>query len=257
MVALKDLDLAKSRLAVAAPLRRRFALAMAVDTIAAMFAACAEVVVVSDEPGLAARLDRLGLGVDTLPDPAFNDLDAAFAAGADRLGRAGYRRCLCAVADLPALRPEDVAALWAGPNGYVADSAAVGTTMVLGPTGELWTRFGPASASRHATLGLSALDAPARARCDVDSLADLRDAAALGLGARTSRLVWGTEPAALAALTVGQRAGSGWNCVDAQGMARRVERQALDPEVKSPRPGQRLLAAIAGDGRITDAWLPS
>lgn len=257
VVALKDLDLAKSRLAVAAPLRRRFALAMALDTIAALAGVCARVVVVSDEPGLAGRFDRVGLAVIALPDPRGDDLDAAFAAGAEWLARAGQPRCLCAVADLPALRAEDVADLWAGPDGYVADSAAAGTTIVLGPTSQLRTRFGPSSAAVHAALGLAGLEAPDRARCDVDTIADLRAAAALGLGARTSRLVWESKPATCAALTVGQPAASGWNCVDAGGVPRLLRRPVLDPEVTSLRPGQRLMAAIAGDGSVSDAWLGS
>ena len=57
VLALKPTSRAKSRLgSVPDPVRRRLAWTMAVDTLAAVTTAASPVVVVSDQPGLAAAL---------------------------------------------------------------------------------------------------------------------------------------------------------------------------------------------------------
>ena len=63
VVALKAGELVKSRLApLPQPLRRRLAWTMAVDTLHALARAVEVVCVVSDQPALAHRLARAGLG---------------------------------------------------------------------------------------------------------------------------------------------------------------------------------------------------
>ena len=59
VVALKAAEHAKSRLDFPAPLRRRLAWTMAVDTLAALSAAVSQVLVVSNQPALASRLGPL------------------------------------------------------------------------------------------------------------------------------------------------------------------------------------------------------
>ena len=56
VVALKPSEYAKSRLDLPAPLRRRLAETMALDTLRALAAAVSRVVVVSGQPALASRL---------------------------------------------------------------------------------------------------------------------------------------------------------------------------------------------------------
>jgi 2-phospho-L-lactate guanylyltransferase len=98
-------------------------------------------------------------------------------------------------ADLPALRPVDLAAaLRAAPAGtlsYVADAAGTGTVLLAAADPEpLVPRFGPDSARAHTRAGAVPLlgDWPSLRR-DVDTAADLAAATILGLGRYTATLL--------------------------------------------------------------------
>lgn len=197
VVPVKRLDAAKSRLALPPGARRELALAFAVDTVEALVR-CEDVgavVVVTADPAVAARLRRPDLrGVRMAPDPVPGLVPAVHAgirAATAWRPRAGV---LVVPADLPCLRPADVAAVVSAPVGpggaFVPDRAGTGTTLAHHPRGAYGVvavpQYGPGSAARHAALGLRALvDAPVRARQDVDTLDDLHDAAVLGTGAAT------------------------------------------------------------------------
>jgi 2-phospho-L-lactate/phosphoenolpyruvate guanylyltransferase len=197
VIPVKVLALAKSRLSeLAGPRRAELALAMAADTVAAVVAcpAIAVVIVVTDDDAAGAELAALGAVI--VPDEPAAGLNpalvfgAAYAAGRwPGRGRAGL------AADLPALDPAEIgralAAASRWPEAFVPDAAGSGTTLyTAGPAAEFCPRFGPGSRDRHRAGGAAELDladVPGLRR-DVDTPADLRSAAGLGLGPRTSAL---------------------------------------------------------------------
>lgn len=102
--------------------------------------------------------------------------------------------------DVPALRAGDLdAALDAAarhPLAYVPDAEGTGTTLATARAGEpLDAHFGQDSAARHAAAGFADLVAEHPGaiapglRRDVDTAAELREAVALGVGARTSAVL--------------------------------------------------------------------
>jgi 2-phospho-L-lactate guanylyltransferase len=93
-------------------------------------------------------------------------------------------------ADLPSLRPQDLAAVLRqvpqGGRAFVADADSRGTTLLAaGPGADLSPAYGPGSRARHLASGAAELPGPPALRRDVDTPDDLRAAAALGLGPRT------------------------------------------------------------------------
>ena len=197
VVPVKLLALAKSRLSgLAGPRRAELALAMAADTVAAAVACpvIAVVVVVTDDGTAGAELASLGAVI--VPDEPAAGLNPALVFGAAYAaarwpgrGRAGL------AADLPALDPAEIGrALTAAsgwPEAFVPDAAGSGTTLYTAvPAAVFRPRFGPGSRDRHLAGGAAELDladVPGLRR-DVDTPADLRSAARLGLGPRTSAL---------------------------------------------------------------------
>jgi 2-phospho-L-lactate guanylyltransferase len=195
VIPVKVLALAKSRLTgLAGPRRAELALAMAADTVAAA-SACAvvdSVVVVTDDAAAAALLS--GLGALVVPDEPGDGLNPALTFGAARAdefwpgrGRAGL------AADLPALAPAELGRALteaAGvPQAFVADAAGTGTTLYTARPGTaFWPRFGTGSRAAHLSGGVAELQLPGLdgLRRDVDTVADLRDAARIGLGPRTA-----------------------------------------------------------------------
>jgi 2-phospho-L-lactate/phosphoenolpyruvate guanylyltransferase len=194
VIPVKVLALAKSRLTgLGAPRRAELALAMAADTVAAA-AACSAVdavIVVTDDAAAAAELS--GLGALVLPDEPGDGLNPALAFGAayaeqrwpDR-GRAGM------AADLPALGAGELgralAEAGASRQAFVPDAAGTGTTLyTAGPGAPFTPRFGPGSRVAHRSAGAVELMLPGLdgLRRDVDTVADLHDAARIGLGPRT------------------------------------------------------------------------
>ena len=232
LLPVKVLARAKSRLAVLAGARRwELALAMASDTVAAV-AGCPEVarvVVVTSDPVAGERLAALGAVVvpdvhrveqqkqQQSADGSQDALNAALLHGAAVASRRWPGTGLVALtADLPALRPEELAAALraaaevavarqvdaAGETGargagssFVPDAAGVGTTLYAAvPGGDFRPAFGGASRARHAAAGAAELaldgllDGVPGLRRDVDTADDLRAAIALGAGFRTTAL---------------------------------------------------------------------
>jgi 2-phospho-L-lactate guanylyltransferase len=197
LMPVKVLSEAKSRLAgLAGPRRGELALAVACDTVTAVLRTdqAARAIVITDDPVAASALRALGAQV--IPDEPRDGLNAALRHGAAIAARRWPASGTAALsADLPALRPAELAralkaaAVW--PNAFVADSAGDGTTLYTAAPGVAFRpAFGLASRARHAAGGAAELeltDIPGLRR-DVDTPADLRGAAELGLGPCTAPL---------------------------------------------------------------------
>lgn len=191
----KRLSTAKSRLRGALPgvPHHDLVLAVTLDTVAAVLACPAvdRLYLVTDEPLVTDAATRLGARV--LPDRPGLGLNGAFAHGATYARARGADRIAALTADLPALRPAELAAALAAAAGYerayVADAEGTGTAL-LATLGELDPRFGPGSAAAHAASGAVPLggDWPSLRR-DVDTPANLAAAADLTLGPRTATLL--------------------------------------------------------------------
>lgn len=206
VIAVKSLDRAKSRLAgeLSPPHRARLVLAMLSDTLRAAdaVAAIGSVTVVTPDPAVAELARTRGAAVHPEPadrSPASGEsdrLNAALAATADALRRRhGFIDLLALQADLPALRADELADMLAAApadaRSLVVDHTGTGTAALLARAGTpLRPRFGPASAARHIADGAVELggDWPGL-RLDVDTVADLDRASALGAGADTRALL--------------------------------------------------------------------
>jgi 2-phospho-L-lactate guanylyltransferase len=182
---------AKSRLAdrLDAGARRALADALALDTLDAVLAtpSVACVVVVTGERRLLPVVADDGARLVHVDDPG-RGLGAAVRAGLDAAPDAPAAVLL---GDLPALRPADLDAALADAarheRAFVPDADGTGTTLLTGRSPEhLRPRFGPGSADAHREAGHVPLDARPSLRRDVDTAADLDDAAALGVGRRTA-----------------------------------------------------------------------
>jgi 2-phospho-L-lactate/phosphoenolpyruvate guanylyltransferase len=186
----KALPHAKSRLLPATSdgaAHRRLVQAIRADTIAAARAAVGvvRVIVVADRSGEPDVLVQTRPGLNPALDEA-----AAYAAHhwpADGIA--------ALVGDLPALQPDELAAALTlaadQPRSFVPDTAGTGTTLLTARPGTaLSPRFGPGSAERH-RQGAVELPAGTGLRHDVDTAADLRAAAELGLGTATAAVLAG------------------------------------------------------------------
>ncbi|WP_310518377.1 2-phospho-L-lactate guanylyltransferase [Agromyces aerolatus] len=209
--------------------RMALARAFAADTVAAALAAgsVARVIVVGDDPSLAdeaeflderalegsARegraLDERGLegrglegrasddralGERAKPAGAGAGLTAAIARGIAHARGTGGGHVAVLLGDLPCLTPDDLddaLALAAGhPLAFVPDADATGTSLATALADVRFApRFGPDSAARHRDAGFVPIEASARLRRDVDTLAALEDAIALGTGPNTAHVL--------------------------------------------------------------------
>ncbi|MBZ4323322.1 2-phospho-L-lactate guanylyltransferase [Streptomyces huiliensis] len=206
VVPLKPPARAKSRLAAAvgAGPRSALALAFALDTVEAALscAAVRDVVVVTGDPSAAAEL--AAAGARTVAEPAGGGgLNAALAHGA-RTVRAERPRSGVATlnADLPALRPAELGRVLDSasefPRAFLADAEGIGTTLLAAAPGMLLApAFEGRSRARHRASGAREIGLPGvdSVRRDVDTLADLRAALALGVGPRTAALAGAWAPA--------------------------------------------------------------
>lgn len=201
---------AKSRLtgptprgAAGAATTAELALAMSTDCLAAVLAtpAVERVVVVTGDDVVRAAAAALGAVVVHQPDD-----DPGLAAAVRRgLRAAGDGPTAVLLADLPALRPQDLQVALAGVRGagggwaYVPDARGEGTVMVAAlEAAELRPAFGPGSAAAHRRAGAIALPlALPRLRHDVDTLEDLQVALSLGVGPRTARTLSGVQATVL------------------------------------------------------------
>nr|WP_204456292.1 2-phospho-L-lactate guanylyltransferase [Actinokineospora baliensis] len=197
VVPVKNLDRAKSRLRGAVPggaeAHRELVLAVVLDTVTAALAApgVRRLLVVCEDARVVAAL--AGTGAEVVDERGLPGLNAALDFGADVLRRADPRGSVGAMqADLPALRPADLAAAVAEADGrraFVADRPGTGTTLLLAAAGTaLDPRFGPGSAAAHGAGAVGVGVALTHLRCDVDTPGDLHLARELGLGPRTARL---------------------------------------------------------------------
>lgn len=206
VIPVKRLDRAKTRLFGVAGFgdpaaHAELALALATDTVTAAAAApgVRRVLVVSAD--VRARLTFLAEGVDVLDERFTRGLNAALLDGFGWLRERDSRSVIGALqADLPALRPAQLAAALAEADGrraYCADRGSSGTTLLLAARGgSLNPLFGPDSAMAHAASHATSITGEVPGlRCDVDTADDLAAAAGLGLGPRTSALLSIVGPA--------------------------------------------------------------
>lgn len=208
----KRLNLAKSRLRATLTAGRgalpgsdwhgALALAMALDTVAAVLAAprVARVIAVTDDPAADAAL--AAAGALCVPDAPAAGLNPALRYGAGYASAPGLVGVASLGADLPALRPAELdAALTAvetlATRAFVADAPGTGTTLLAAPAGwALDPAYGPGSAAAHATGGAIPLpESWPSLRQDVDTAADLAAARRLGVGRHTAALVEQTAAA--------------------------------------------------------------
>ncbi len=194
VVPVKPLARAKSRLTgVDGRRRAELALAMAADTVAAASAAepVGIVIVVTDDPDVADTAGELGAVVlADAPGAGLNEALAYGAAYSQARWPTSGRTALAA--DLPALRPAELttalAAAGAASQAFVPDADDTGTTLYAAMPGTPFRPlFGAGSRRRHLAAGATelAMAGLAGLRRDVDTLDDLRLAAAIGLGPRT------------------------------------------------------------------------
>jgi 2-phospho-L-lactate guanylyltransferase len=177
--------------------RRELAEAFALDTVQATVATpgVATVLVVTDDFRLAAAMRAMGCEV--MPDGASEDLNATLVQAAAEVVRrwpGAVPVALCA--DLPGLRPDELATVLeeavghvaAGSSVFVRDRLGVGTTLYAAPADRFEPGFGIESAARHLAAGAVEVGAGAASvRADVDDLVDLGAALVGGVGPHTSR----------------------------------------------------------------------
>jgi 2-phospho-L-lactate guanylyltransferase len=201
VIPMKTLDRAKSRLLGAADnghgdraAHQALALALVRDTAAAAAATSTvrRVLVVTADPTVAEVL--AADGIETWPDEPDLGLNGAYRLGAAELLRRDPGATVGALqADLPALRPDELAAATqqaGGRRAFCADRQGTGTTLLLAvPGGPLDPRFGVGSAAAHVESDAIRIGAElASLRCDVDTAEDLALAAMLGLGRHCAAL---------------------------------------------------------------------
>lgn len=196
VVPVKRLDEAKTRLQVDRDVRIALALAIAADTVRAALACplAAVVIAVSDDVRATPVLRELGaVVVPDLPDAGLNPALRHGATVPDVPAGAGVAAL---AADLPALRPNDLSEVLEATARHgvvvVADAAGVGTTLLAAAdVARFQPMFGADSLARHTAAGAVDLSASAgpSLRRDVDTIADLVTASALGLGPDSARVV--------------------------------------------------------------------
>jgi 2-phospho-L-lactate guanylyltransferase len=194
LVPVKDTARGKSRIDLPAELRRRLALAMALDTVTAaarcgsvmaIVEAEADAVALSAVPGVMAH--RTGV----------TGLNESIRDGIKALSGSGLATNRVAVlpGDLPGLRHAELSVVLqecaAHPFSVVADHQGVGTTLLAATEpGALDPQYGPDSCRRHQLAGAILIDLPdgSSLRWDVDTVADM-DA---GLGPATRAVLAGS-----------------------------------------------------------------
>jgi 2-phospho-L-lactate guanylyltransferase len=196
VVPVKRLADAKTRILVERDVRIELALAMAADTVGAALACpLVEVVIaVSDDEHATSVLRTLGAVV--VPDSPDAGLNPALVHGASVSEVPGGVGVAAIAADLPALRPHELADVLTAASRHgvvvVADAGGDGTTLLAAADPERFRpAFGVNSRARHVAAGAVDLtdSAGPSLRTDVDTLADLDAAAALGLGPATEAAV--------------------------------------------------------------------
>ncbi|SMH35430.1 2-phospho-L-lactate guanylyltransferase [Rathayibacter oskolensis] len=191
VVVFKGRGSSKTRLALSA--RAALAEAFLLDTLAAVRESeeVATLVLVTSDAEAAARAVAADPLLVVLADPGA--LNAAVSAGiAHALLARPDSPVVALTGDLPALSSGDLdgALAVAGPlPAVVPDRAGTGTTALLVDAQTvLPPAFGPDSFARHRAAGCSVVELPRHStlRLDVDTVDDLREAQAVGVGASTA-----------------------------------------------------------------------
>ena len=265
LVALKRSEVAKSRLgSLPDPLRRRLAWTMALDTLRAL-AAVLPVIVISNQPGIDARLRSEKIAARVLAESHLVGINAALQHGERTALAAGFRGVLASVGDLPCLRAESVRAVLAAaeqyPRAFLADTSGTGTTMLTAIGADLQPHFQGRSAAAHrasGAIGIGTQDLGRLvpdARRDVDSDVDLADALRLGLGPSTAQLFDGDRLGRYTVITVAdQRPDGSSAAVTGDGYRVNLPAGAAGPQLPRLAAGQRLHAVVIGD-EVLSAWL--
>ena len=264
LVALKRTEHAKSRLdSMPDPLRRRLAWTMALDTLRAL-AEVLPVIVISNQPGLDARLRGERIAARVLGETQLVGVNAALRHGERAAHAAGFDGVLAAVGDLPALRAASVRTVLDAARrhsrAFLADASGIGTTMLTAVGTELNPQFQGRSAAAHKATGAVGLGADhvgpiPDARRDVDDEVDLADALRLGLGPSTAQLFDGTTLGRYAVITIAAQLPDGSaTAVTSSGYRVDVPASAAR-QFRRLAPGQRLHAVLAGDTTVLSAWL--
>lgn len=203
VVPVKVAERAKSRLAdYAGELRADLARAFAVDCLGSVVRTpgVVDVVVVTDDVVVGRK--AVALGAVLVPDAPRAGLNAAAGHGA-RVAARRHPEAGVAVlaADLPALRPEELARALtsAGRHGraFVSDRHGFGTNLLtVSPGLRLDPRFEGSSGVAHRDSGaVAVLGTLDTIRTDVDDRHDLQAARVLGLGPATHAVVEQIESA--------------------------------------------------------------
>jgi 2-phospho-L-lactate guanylyltransferase len=166
--------------------RQLVADAMALDVVAAAAEAATvtAVYVVTNDVHVAWAAQLLGAVVVADPGTGLNN--ALHAPGVN--GRVAFL-----LGDIPALTATaldlalELAATYE--TSFIVDAAGTGTTLLASSSPTITTHFGANSAALHVAAGYTPLaPVPVALTCDVDTVADLHRAAALGLGERTAHV---------------------------------------------------------------------
>lgn len=197
VVPVKLLTLAKTRLAAYGEQgRAELALAFACDVVTASLA-CRSVIcvlVVTDDVRAAAALS--GPHVLVVGDGPNAGLNPALEHGVRRLNEHCPGAGVAALsADLPCLRPEELAAILGHVTtgrAFVPDAIGLGTTLLMAaPEQDLRPAFGPDSRRLHRESGAVELTGTRSVRRDVDTPQDLIEALRLGVGQHTAEITSG------------------------------------------------------------------
>ena len=190
VIPVKPPGVGKTRLTgMPAAQRVTLATAFAIDTVTACLATgeVAQVLVTTDDARFATTLATLG--AMTCPDGGSGLNRALVQATAEAARRWPGLRPVALCADLPALRAEDLTSALASVTdrtAYVADASGTGTTLYTASYDDFAPRFGNGSAAAHTAAGAYPVPGElAGLRQDVDDLASLRAAIALGVGPAT------------------------------------------------------------------------
>jgi len=252
---------AKSRLGAVTADRAGIALSMALDCMEAVLATPGvdRVLVVTDDP-LSVQESR-DLGADVLtPSSADGGLNAAVGEGVAACPPGAAVAVL--LADIPALRPEDLragldaveTALESGAGwAFVPDAEGTGTVLVAAePASRIVAAFGPGSADAYERFGARRLDvAVDRLRRDVDTATSLTEALRLGAGPRTRRSL-GVVQATVLTYDATTREGT---VVTDDGVRLAMPATSLERSgLRHLRPGQRVTCAREGD-TVTDVHI--
>lgn len=179
---------------VPAELRGRLAVAFATDAVRACLRArrVAQVLVITEDAGFGEYVASLGAA--TCGDGDEGGLNGALRHGAATAARrwpALQPFALCG--DVPAVLPEELdAALGsvASAPAYVVDADGTGTSLYTAPAADFDPRYGVGSAAAHRAGGAVPISGELGGlRRDVDDLADLRAAIALGVGDATKAVL--------------------------------------------------------------------